>query len=247
VSVPAGPAVLELDRVVKHYASSGGEVVRAVDGISLSVHAGELVVLHGPSGSGKSTLLMLAAALLAPDAGAVRFQGRDLATLAAAETADYQRRQIGFVYQSFHLMAGVPAVENAAIKLLADGVPLRQARRAAMPWLARVGLTARLDHTPDRLSGGERQRVAIARALVNEPRLVLADEPTGSLDSGRGAEILSLLSQIAREQQVAVLLVTHDAQAAVVADRVCALRDGKLLAGVSELAAAAPVRWRAAS
>ena len=246
MSVPAGRAVLELDRVVKHYSSPGGEIIRAADGVSLSVHAGELVVLHGPSGSGKSTLLMLAAALLAPDAGVVRFQGRDLATLPAGETADYQRRQIGFVYQSFHLMAGVPAVENAAIKLLADGVPLRQARRAAMPWLARVGLTARLDHTPDRLSGGERQRVAIARALVNEPRLVLADEPTGSLDSSRGAEILSLLSQIAREQQVAVLLVTHDSHAAAVADRMHALRDGKLLPDVSELAAPQPLRWRAA-
>ncbi len=222
--------VLELDGVVKHYTGYGGEVVRAVDGVTLAVRAGELLALHGPSGSGKSTLLLLAAALISPDAGVVRFEGVDLAALSAGQAADYQRREIGFVYQSFHLMAGVPAIENAAIKLLADRTSLRQARRAAIPWLERVGLAERLNHTPDRLSGGERQRVAIARALVNEPRLILADEPTGSLDSQRGGEILELLSQLAREQRAAVLLVTHDPQAAAVADRVCTLRDGKLVA-----------------
>jgi putative ABC transport system ATP-binding protein len=237
-------AVLECDGVVKHYRGFGGEVVRAVDGVTLTVGAGEIVALYGPSGSGKSTLLMLAAALMAPDAGVVRFEGQDLAALSAAEAADYQRRKIGFVYQSFHLMAGVPAVENAAIKLLADRVPLKQARRAAIPWLERVGLAARLDHTPDRLSGGERQRVAIARALVNEPRLILADEPTGSLDTQRGGEILALLSEIARQQRVGVLLVTHDSQAAAVADRVCTLRDGKLVA--DEPAVAPPGRVRQA-
>jgi len=229
VSASARGAVLELDSVVKHYPGYGGEVVRAVDGVTLTVGAGEVVALHGPSGSGKSTLLMLAAALMEPDAGAVRFEGRTLADLSAADAADYQRRKIGFVFQSFHLMAGVPAVENAAIKLLADGVPLKRARRTALPWLDRVGLAARLNHTPDQLSGGERQRVAIARALVNEPRLILADEPTGSLDTQRGAEILVLLAEIAREQQAAVLIVTHDAHAAAVADRVCTLRDGRLV------------------
>jgi putative ABC transport system ATP-binding protein len=222
-------AVLECEGVVKHYPGFGGDVVCAVDGVTLSLSAGEIVALHGPSGSGKSTLLMLAAALMDPDAGVVRFQGRDLATLSTAEAANYQRREIGFIFQSFHLMAGVPAVENAAIKLLADRVPLKHARRAAIPWLERVGLAARLSHTPDQLSGGERQRVAIARALVNEPRLILADEPTGSLDTQRGGEILALLSTIARQQQVAVLLVTHDQQAAAVADRVCTLRDGRLI------------------
>jgi putative ABC transport system ATP-binding protein len=222
-------AVLQLDSVVKHYPGYGGEVVRAVDGVTLAIGPGEIVALHGPSGSGKSTLLMLAAALIEPDTGAVRFEGRTLADLSGADAADYQRRKIGFVFQSFHLMAGVPAVENAAIKLLADGVPLKQARRAALPWLDRVGLAARLNHTPDQLSGGERQRVAIARALVNEPRLILADEPTGSLDTQRGGEILTLLAEIARQQQAAVLIVTHDAQAAAVADRVCTLRDGRLI------------------
>ncbi|MGO9320804.1 MAG: ABC transporter ATP-binding protein [Solirubrobacteraceae bacterium] len=245
MSARARGAVLELDAVVKHYQGFGGEVVRAVDGVSLAVGPGEIVALHGPSGSGKSTLLMLAAALMAPDAGVIRFEGRDLRTLSSGEAADYQRRQIGFVYQSFHLMAGVPAVENAAIKLLADRVPLRQARRAATAWLERVGLDARLNHTPDQLSGGERQRVAIARALINEPRLILADEPTGSLDSKRGGEVLSLLAEIARQQQAAVLLVTHDSQAAAVADQVCTLRDGKLVVDRPAPVSSAPVRRRA--
>ena len=219
-------STLELERVVKHYPDYGGEVVRAVDGVSLCVDAGEVVALYGPSGSGKSTLLMLAAALLLPDSGVVRFEGRDLASLSARDVTDYQGRGMGFIYQSFHLMPGVPALENAAIKLLARGMPLRLARRAAAPWLERVGLDHRLDHTPERLSVGERQRVAIARALVNEPSLILADEPTGSLDTRRGSEILSLLADISREQNVAVLLVTHDPRAAAIARRVLVLRDG---------------------
>ena len=139
---------------------------------------------------------MLAAALLAPDAGVIRFGGRILASLSISGATDYQRRKLGFIYQSFHLLPGVPAVENAAIKLLAGGASLKQARRTAVPWLERVGLAGRLDHTPERLSVGERQRVAIARALINEPRLILADEPTGSLDTRRGVKSLrcSLIS-----------------------------------------------------
>jgi ABC-type lipoprotein export system ATPase subunit len=228
VSTHQRDVVLELDNVVKHFQVPGGEVIRAVDGVSLTLTRGELVALYGPSGSGKSTLLLLAAAMTAPDSGVVRAAGRDLATLSSREAADYQRREVGFVYQSFHLMAGVPAIENAAIKLLADRVSLAQARRAAIPWLERVGMGERLGHTPDQLSGGERQRVAIARALINEPNLILADEPTGSLDTRRGHEILALLSELARERGAAVLLVTHDPQAAAVADRVCALTDGRL-------------------
>jgi len=217
---------LELRDVIKHYAAAD-EVVRAVDGVTLTVAPGEFVALQGPSGSGKSTLLLLAAGLLAPDAGSVRFDGREVVPLARGD-ARYQRRQVGFVSQSFELMPGVPAVENAAVKLLADGVPLERARRAAIPWLERVGLGHRLDHTPDRLSGGERQRVAIARALANEPALLLADEPTGNLDSRRGAEVVELLASVGRERGAAVLLVTHDPQAAAFADRVLRMRDGRL-------------------
>ncbi len=221
-------SVLRLEGVVKHYADAD-EVVHAVDDVTIAIEPGEMLALYGPSGSGKTTLLLLAAALLIPDEGTARFGDRDLASMSGKEVADYQRRDVGFIYQSFHLMSGVPAVENAAVKLLADRVSLKKARSAATGWLERVGLGHRLDHAPERLSGGERQRVAIARALVNEPRLILADEPTGSLDSRRGLEILSLLADVAHERQAAVLLVTHDPQAAAIADRVCGLRDGKLL------------------
>jgi putative ABC transport system ATP-binding protein len=221
-------SALELQRVVKHYRGPS-EVVRAVDGVTLTVEPGEIVVLFGPSGSGKSTLLMLASGLLVPDSGVVRFDGRDLAGCSAGELADYQRREVGFIYQAAHLMSGVPAVENAAIKLLADRVSLRRACREAVPWLERVGLGRRLEHTPEQLSGGERQRVAVARALVNSPRLILADEPTGSLDSRRGKEILSLLAELCGEHGTAVLLATHDLQAAEMTDRLYTLKDGRLL------------------
>jgi putative ABC transport system ATP-binding protein len=220
---------LELRDVVKHY-PTGDELVRAVDGVTLSVQRGEVVALYGPSGSGKTTLLLLAAGFVAPDAGSVRFDGHQLGALTAEQLAEYQRREIGFISQSFDLLADVPAIDNAAIKLLADRVPLLAARREATPWMERVGLGRRLFHLPAQLSGGERQRVAIARALTNGPRLLLADEPTGNLDSRRGEEVLSLLMRVSREQDAAVVLVTHDPQAAEMADRVLTLRDGQLAA-----------------
>ncbi|MBB4663834.1 ABC transporter ATP-binding protein [Conexibacter arvalis] len=222
--------MLALEAVVKHFAE-GDEVVRAVDGVELRVAAGEVVALYGPSGSGKSTLLQLAAALLRPDAGRVTFEGRDLARLSGAAAADYRRDELGFIMQEFHLMKGVSAVENAGTKLLAASVDPAAARRRATEWLDRVGLGHRVSAPPERLSGGERQRVAIARALTNEPRLILADEPTGSLDSRRGEEILRLLREIARDRGAGVLLVTHDPRAAEVADRVERLVDGRLAAG----------------
>jgi putative ABC transport system ATP-binding protein len=225
-----GMKVLELERVVKRYLDAD-EIVRAVDDVTVTLEAGQVLAVYGPSGSGKTTLLLLAAGLLTPDGGVVRFTGTDLASMPASGLASYQRRELGFIYQSAHLMTGVPAMENAAVKLLADGMSLRQARSIACDWLERVGLANRLEHAPEQLSGGERQRVAIARALVNQPRLILADEPTGNLDTRRGAEILRLLAGIAREQKAAVLIATHDAQAATIADRVYRLRDGGLVEG----------------
>jgi putative ABC transport system ATP-binding protein len=217
---------LELIDVVKHY-TSGEEVVRAADGVTLTVEAGEIVALYGPSGSGKTTLLLLAAGMLAPDRGDVRFGGRSIVGFSRDQAAGY-RRSLGFVFQSFHLMPGVPAVDNATLKLLADGMGPGEARRLATKWLARLGLADRAHHPPEQLSMGERQRVAIARALANEPRLILADEPTGNLDSVRSQQTLRLLSQICRERPVGMLLVTHDPDAARFADTVCDLRDGCL-------------------
>src|SRR5277367_2759436 len=220
--------MLELRELVKHYPAVGDESVRAVDGVNLTIAPGEMVALYGPSGSGKTTLLLLIAALLTPEEGSIRYAGRALESLTANQASDYLLRDVGFIFQSFHLMPRVSAIENASIKLLLAGVGMREARARAIPWLERVGLGDRLQHTPGELSGGERQRVAIARALAGEPRLILADEPTGNLDSARSGEIVELLRSIAHERDAAVLLVTHDLEAVAIADRRCTLRDGKL-------------------
>ena len=222
---------LELREVSKRYAGAG-ETVHAVDRVSLSIAPGEFVALYGPSGSGKTTLLMLAAAIMQPDAGSVVFDGREVSGLSASESARYRREQTGVVFQSFHL-TGASALDNAAVKLLALGMTRGDARATAQPWLERVGLGERIEHTPAAMSMGERQRVAIARALANSPRLLLADEPTGNLDSKRSREILELLSGVCRERQIPVLLVTHDPQATSFVDRVCTLRDGKLTEGLA--------------
>jgi putative ABC transport system ATP-binding protein len=233
-------SALELREVVKRYPGADATGVEAVKRVSLTVSPGEFVALYGPSGSGKTTLLLMAAGLLAPDAGAVLFGERDLAEFSEREAALYRRRELGFVFQSFHLVPGASALENAAVKLLGDGWTLSEACAAARPWLERVGLSARLEHASDRLSMGERQRVAIARALCNEPRLLLADEPTGNLDSERGRQLLSLLRDLCHERELSVLLATHDPQASALADRVHTLRDGELSDGLDiDLAAVA--------
>jgi putative ABC transport system ATP-binding protein len=224
-------SALELDQVVKHYRGAG-ETVKAVDGVCLLIPEGELVALYGPSGSGKTTLLLLAAGLMAPDSGTITFGGRQVGSMSEREGAKYRMRDVGFVFQSFHLMAGATALDNATIKLIGDGHTLADARKRAEPWLARVGLVERARHMPDQLSMGERQRVAIARALVNEPRLLLADEPTGSLDSKRSKEILEVLRDICHERRIPGLLVTHDPEARKFADRVHTLRDGHLSEGL---------------
>jgi putative ABC transport system ATP-binding protein len=224
-------AALELREVVKHYPTRG-ETVRAVDGVSLTVEPGEFVAIYGPSGSGKTTLLLLAAALMEPDSGSVWFDGRDVTRLDPREAARFRRSEVGFVFQSFHLMPAATALDNAAVKLLASGLTMEVARHRARPWLERVGLGPRVDHTPRELSKGECQRVAIARALANEPRVLLADEPTGNLDSKRSREVLALMRELSEERQVPVLLVTHDPQAITVVDRVFTLRDGALREGL---------------
>jgi putative ABC transport system ATP-binding protein len=221
---------LALQEVVKRY-PSGGETVCAVDKVTLQIEPGELVALYGPSGSGKTTLLLLAAGLMDPDSGEVLFDGRDVGGMSARESAHYRLHDLGFVFQAFHLMPGASALDNALIKLPVRGYTVREAREKTTPWLQRLGLGDRLDHRPEQLSMGERQRVAIARALVGEPRMLLADEPTGNLDSVRTREILGLLRDICHERRIPGLLVTHDAEAMSFVDRTLTLRDGRLLDG----------------
>jgi putative ABC transport system ATP-binding protein len=231
--------MLELRSVEKRFAGPDGETIRAIDGVSLTLAASELVAIYGPSGSGKSTLLFLAAGIARPDAGSVHFQGRDLASLSRRAAARHRRSALGFVFQSSRLVPGLPAIDNAALKLMAEGANRGEARRRVAPLLERLGILHRAEHRATQLSRGERHRVALARALSNDPRLVLADEPTGSLDSQGGAEVLRLLAEVCRERGVGVLLVTHDPAGAGAADRVHRLRDGRL-AAVPEAAAAAP-------
>jgi putative ABC transport system ATP-binding protein len=222
--------MLELRELVKHYHVGEGELVRAVDGVSMSVASGELVALYGPSGSGKTTLLMLVAALLVPDSGRVVVGGREISELSEQQGARYRLLELGFIRQTLNLIPGVSALDNAAVKLLGTNISPREAHRRVRPLLEQLGLGGRLRHRPEQLSMGERQRVMIARALSTEPKLVLADEPTGSLDTQRGREVLELLARICRERQVATVLVTHDPQATAYADRVHCLRDGRLAA-----------------
>jgi putative ABC transport system ATP-binding protein len=218
--------VLELRELIKHYRVGDGEPIRAVDGVSMTVAPGEFVALYGPSGSGKTTLLELIAGLQRPDAGAVTLDGRDIFALSRHEIDEYRLRELGIIGQPHNLIPGARAVENASLKLWLSNK--REARRTIEPLLERLGLGARLLHRTEQLSMGERQRVLIAMALATDPKLVLADEPTGTLDTQRTREVLGLLREICRERAAAVILATHDPQAAAFADQVHELRDGRL-------------------
>jgi putative ABC transport system ATP-binding protein len=221
---------LQVRDLVKHYQVGDvgeSEPIRAVDGISLTVEVGELVALYGPSGSGKTTLLNLIAALMRPDRGEIIVDGRDVSTLSDEDQSRYRLHDLGLIDQSFDLLPGATTLENAALKrwMIERSGP---AEKRVQPLLERLGLGKRLRHHADQLSMGERQRVAIARALSTKPKLVLADEPTGNLDTRHSAEVLELLRELCREAGAAVVLVTHDPQAARFAGRVCTLRDGKI-------------------
>ncbi|MEH1129265.1 ABC transporter ATP-binding protein [Micromonospora sp. CPCC 206061] len=220
-------AAVELRHVSKVY-GSGPTEVHALREVDLSVRSGELVAVMGPSGSGKSTLLTIAGTLEEPTSGDVFIAGHELARLSRNDRARLRRRSIGYVFQDFNLLAGLTAVENVAIPLELDGVKAKVARAAAMEVLAKLGLTERATRYPDELSGGESQRVAIARAVVGERQLLLADEPTGALDSLSGETVMRML-RLASHDGVAGVVVTHDAQMASWADRVVFLRDGRIV------------------
>jgi putative ABC transport system ATP-binding protein len=202
----------------------GPTTVRALDGVDLEIGRGEFVALEGPSGSGKTTLLQLMGALDRPSAGTIAFEDRDLAKLPDVELAALRLRSFGFVFQQFNLIPTLTAVENVEVKL----APVGGTRARALELLGEVGLAERADHLPSHLSGGEQQRVAIARALSVEPRVVLADEPTGNLDTATGGEIIALLANLAAEHGSTVIVATHDASLAARAPRRIAMRDGRL-------------------
>lgn len=220
-------SLLELRDVSKSY-GEGATEVEALEGIDLFVDVGHLVAVMGPSGSGKSTLLTIAGSLEDPTGGEVRISGTSLSTLSRNEKASLRRRTIGYVFQDFNLLPGLTAAENVALPLELDGVPARNAQAEGLAVLEQLGLASRAGHFPDQLSGGERQRVAIARAVVGERRLLLADEPSGALDSTNGETVMTMIRD-ACERGMAAVVVTHDAHLASWADHVVLLRDGRMV------------------
>ena len=218
-------ALYSLNGVAKVF-QRGPTMVRALDEVTLDVEPGEFVALEGPSGSGKTTLLQILGALDRPSAGTVQFEGEDLTSRPDRDLAELRLRSFGFVFQQFNLIPTLTAVENVEAKL----APIGGTREKALEMLKEVGLAKRADHLPAHMSGGEQQRVAIARALSVEPRVVLADEPTGNLDTATGGEIIGLLANLAAEHGSTVIVATHDASLAARAPRRIAMRDGKLSA-----------------
>jgi len=223
-----GSAAVELRDVVRQY-GHGDSAVRALDRVSIQVPDGEFLAVMGPSGSGKSTLLNLVGALDRPDSGSIAVGGRDIAGLSVRESARYRRADVGFVFQSFNLLPRLTVVENVAMPLMFDGVSVAERTRRAQQMLDELGMGHRLQHRPPTLSGGERQRVAIARALVHHPRLLLADEPTGNLDSRNAEAAMVVLSQLNRDRGQTIVLITHEADVARHATRVVHMRDGRFV------------------
>lgn len=209
----------------KHFAIDGKQI-EVLRGVNLAVPAGEFLAVRGASGAGKSTLLHLLGGLDLPTAGEIHFGGRNLAAMSNAELADLRNRRIGFVFQAYHLLPELDALENVCLPARLARLPAPEAERRARELLGRVGLAQRLHHRPRQLSGGEQQRVAIARALVNEPAVILADEPTGNLDSHTGGEIIDLLCALRAERQMTLIIATHDAAIAARAERRVELVDG---------------------
>jgi ABC-type lipoprotein export system ATPase subunit len=227
---PGNGPILVARALTKSY-TTGRRRVEVLRGVDLEVARGDFLALQGASGAGKSTLLHLLGALDTPDAGEIWFAGRRLADLSETELTRLRNARIGFVFQAYHLLPELDALENVCLPARMARVPAPEAMTRGRALLERVGLGDRLDHKPNELSGGEQQRVAIARALINRPELVLADEPTGNLDSHTGAEIMALLSSLRAEHHTTLILATHNADVAACAPRVVHLVDGRLQAG----------------
>jgi putative ABC transport system ATP-binding protein len=227
-------AILEGRNLRKTYRLSRDNSVEALAGVDIDIEAGEMVAIMGPSGSGKSTLMHILGLLHSPDRDAVpasglRIDGRDMTKLSDGERTKMRALQMGFVFQSFNLVPTLTAVENIALAAEYAGIPGRAARARAIDALGTVGLADRADHRPMELSGGEQQRVAIARSLVNQPKLLIGDEPTGNLDTKRTAEVLAMLRQLNRDRGQTIILVTHDPEVGAASDRVIRMRDGLIV------------------
>lgn len=218
--------VIKIRNVAKHY-DVGGEIVRALDGVDLDIYKNEYVALMGPSGSGKSTLMNILGCLDTPCSGSYILNGSDVSQMDDARLADVRNREIGFVFQTFNLLSRSTALQNVELPLIYAGVPRQQREDIAKEQLRNVNLLNRMEHRPNELSGGQRQRVAIARALVNNPSIILADEPTGNLDTKTSIEIMALLQKIHAEGNT-IILVTHEEDIALYAHRIIRLRDGKI-------------------
>jgi putative ABC transport system ATP-binding protein len=228
-NAPIQESAIELRDVVRQY-RLGGQSVRALDGISLRLEGGQFVSVVGPSGAGKSTLLHLLGALDSPDSGSITFHGDEIGRLSDEQQSEFRHHRVGFVFQFFNLLPTLSAWENVAVPKLLDGVRLGKVKSDAVRLLDQVGLGNRAQHRPAELSGGQMQRVAVARALMMDPSLILADEPTGNLDSVTGASVLELLAEVAHEDggRRLVVMVTHNSDAAAATDRVITLQDGRV-------------------
>lgn len=220
---------LQLEKVVKEYVT-GEQPVRALDSVDLTISGGQFVSLVAPSGAGKSTLLHMLGALDVPDSGSITFNGVDITALTDNEQSDFRRHEVGFVFQFFNLLPTMSAWENVAVPKLLDGVPMGKAKADALRLLDMVGLSDRAEHRPAQLSGGQIQRIAIARALVMDPALLIADEPTGNLDSTTSHNVLDILAEIAHSSggKRAVVMATHDLEAARMTDRIVSMLDGRI-------------------
>ncbi len=221
-------ALIRTENLHRHF-TMGDQVVRALNGVSATVEAGEFVAMMGPSGSGKSTLLYLLGGLDRPTEGRVWINDQELSRLAESELARYRQREVGFIFQSFHLVPTMTALQNVMLPMIFAQTPPAERRKRALALLTKVGLSERADHRPTELSGGQQQRVAVARALANDPHIILADEPTGNLDSHTGEEIMQLLGRLNREAGCTILIVSHDPSVTDYTTRALHLLDGQLV------------------